>query len=65
MPQILPADFSAQLSSILNAYSSVSESGDLPATNVSGWNPVGVLTSGANLDSLAGLTSLSTLDPAW
>ena len=36
MPQILPADFSAQLSSILNAYSTVSESGDLPATTVSG-----------------------------
>lgn len=65
MPQILPADFSAQLSSILNAYSSVSESGDMPATTMSGWNPVGVLTSGANLDNLAGLTSLSTLDPAW
>jgi hypothetical protein len=57
MPQILPADFSAQLSSILNAYSTVSESGDVPATTTTG----GVLTSGANLNSLA---SLSTLDPA-
>jgi len=65
MPQILPADFSAQLSSILNAYSTVSESGDLPATTVSGWNSVGALTSGANINSLASLTSLSSLDPAW
>ena len=65
MPQILPADFSAQLSSILNAYSTISESGDLPATAVSAWNPTAALTTANNLNSLGSLSSLSSLDPAW